>query len=606
MDINETLRDAQFKDARPVATVEKILKILADNGIRTEETWFESNVPYCHALAIRIPGTGFCVNGKGLTPQFARASGYGELMERLQLGFTGAPGMQKDGSYSFDETKYTPIDCTDLVTQSPERYQKLADRVKDFQKVELTLAQMLSQFGNAEGRIPCIPCYNLTAGKADWFPNDIRLRVYGSNGCAAGNSEEEAIVQALSEVVERHHQNQILLKDLTPPDVPEDLLRQCATAYDIITYVRSQGFHVVIKDCSLGMKFPVVCACFIHRATGKYHTHFGAYPIFEIALERALTETFQGRSIGNIARFEDLTYNPADSASLTNLVNEFTYGTWTKSPGFFSGSASLPFNANMGFTGSGNKALLQECVEYFTNLGHEILVCNHATLGFPTCHVLVPGYSEIFIHRLNAKTNDQRYYRHSINALRCPSEASIQDKLGLLMHLEQMDKIANRVRHMHGFLNGARLSADLSEQEESALLNGTLAYIYYDLGRYADVVRCLNALIPVSHGELAGRLIALKRYLTLKLQKKDDALIEQTLALFHGPEMIENFRSGTNPLDACTLHCRLDCREDCRLHGVCHYRRVTELDELISQRVRTLDHQSFIHRLNTLLSEESQ
>jgi len=421
MDINETLRDAQFKDARPVATVEKILKILENHDIQTEETWFESNVPYCHALAIRIPGTGFCVNGKGLTPEFARASGYGELMERLQLGFTGAPGMQKDGSYSFDETKYTPIDCATLVDENSHRYEKLAGRVKDFLNVDLTPAQMLAQFANEDGKVPCIPCFSLRTGRADWFPNDIRLRVYGSNGCAAGNSIEEAIVQALSEVVERHHQNEILLKDLTPPDVPEEVLQQCETAYNIISYVRSKGFQVVVKDCSLGMKFPVVCACFIHQATGKYHTHFGAYPVFEIALERALTETFQGRSISTIARFEDLTYNAADSASLTNLVNEFTYGTWTKSPRFFCGTPSLPFNPSAGFSGSGNKALLRECVDYFDSLGCEILVCNHATLGFPTCHVLVPGYSEIFINRLSFKNNDQRYYRHSINALRNPS-----------------------------------------------------------------------------------------------------------------------------------------------------------------------------------------
>lgn len=604
MDINETLRDAQFKDARPVATVEKILKILESHGIQTEETWFESNVPYCHALAIQIPGTGFCVNGKGLTPEFARASGYGELMERLQLGFTGAPGMQKDGSYSFDKTKYTPIDCATLVEQSPHRYEKLTGQVKDFLNVDLSPTQMLAQFSNEDGKVPCIPCFNLHTGKADWFPNDIRLRVYGSNGCAAGNSIEETIVQALSEVVERHHQNEILLKDLTPPDVPEEVLQQCETAYKIIGYVRSKGFQVVVKDCSLGMKFPVVCACFIHQATGKYHTHFGAYPVFEIALERALTETFQGRSISTIARFEDLTYNAADSASLTNLVNEFTYGTWTKSPRFFCGAPSLPFNPNAGFSGKGNKALLRECIDYFHGLGHEILVCNHATLGFPTCHVLVPGYSEIFINRLNTKTNDQRYYRHSINALRNPSAASMQDKLGLLLHLEQMDKIANRVRHMHGFLNGARLSADLTEAEEASLLNGTLAYIYYDLGRYSEVVRCLNTLIPTSNSETAGRLIALKQYLTLKLQKKDDVLIERTIALFHGPDMIEHLRTGANPLDECTLHCNLNCSADCRLYGKCHYRRVTELDELISERVRTLDHQSFADTLAALLSEE--
>jgi len=603
MDMNETLRDAQFKDARPTATVDKILSILRENGIETEEFWFESKVPFCHALRISIPGTSFSVNGKGLTPEFARASGYGELMERLQLGFTGAPGMQKDGSYSFDETKYTSIAPADLIAAHPQRYDKLAQRLADFMDVRLTPEALLQPFATNQDKVPCVPCYNITTGQPDFFPNDMRLRVYGSNGCAAGNSIEEAIVQALSEVVERRHQNEILLNNLTPPEVPEAVLRTSKTAYDIISYVRSQGFKVIIKDCSLGKKFPVVCACFIHQATGKYHTHFGAYPIFEIALERALTETFQGRSIHSIGQFTDFTYNTADSASLTNVVNEFTYGAWTKSPNFFTGCPSYPFNDSVGFTGNGNKALLKECIEYFGDMGHEILVCNSATLGFPTCHVLVPGYSEIFINRLNPRTNDHRYYRHSVATLRNPSAVSIQDKLGMLLHLEQMDQIANRVRHMHGFLNSARLSADLSASEESVLMNATLAYVYYDLGRYQEVIRCLASWVPAAAPEDAARLIGLKRYLTLKLQKKDPALIRQTMELFHSPELVaEICDSKGNPLERYTLHCDLRCTLECKLYGKCFNKRVTELDQLISRKNRALNHDAFVAQLNQILA----
>lgn len=598
MDMNETLRDAQFKDARPVATVEKIRSILKQHNIETEEHWFESNVPYCHALRISICGTSFSVNGKGLTPEFARASGYGELMERLQLGFTGAPGMQKDGSYSFDETKYTPIPCQHL--QGP-RYEKLAQRLADFTDIRLTGLDLLKQFATEQDAVPCVACYNITTASADYFPNDMRLRVYGSNGCAAGNSIEEAIVQALSEIVERHHQNHILLNDLTPPDVPEEVLKSSKTAYDIIQYVRSQGFRVIIKDCSLGEKFPVVCACFIQESTGKYHTHFGAYPVFEIALERALTETFQGRNIHSFAKFSDLTYNTADSASLTNIINEFTYGTWTKSPNFFMGAPSYPYNENVGFEGSGNKALLKESIDYFKSMGYEILVCNSATLGFPTCQVLVPGYSEIFINRLYSKTSDHRYYRHSVSALRNPSNATIQDKLGMLMHLEQMDKIANRVRHMHGFLNNARLSADLTEEEQAVLMTATLAYVYYDLGRYGDVIKCLEQLITNAKEDQLPHLIALKRYLTLRLQKKDEALIRRTMELFHDSELVEDIYRQGNPLDRYTLHCDLNCRVECPLYGRCQNRRVSQLDELISQQLRALDHNAFVSQLDSLL-----
>ena len=78
----EHIVDAIFKDDSPVATVEKIISILRRHGIEPVERWGDTCVPYCFYLSVKIHGTNFSVNGKGLTKEFARASGYGELMER--------------------------------------------------------------------------------------------------------------------------------------------------------------------------------------------------------------------------------------------------------------------------------------------------------------------------------------------------------------------------------------------------------------------------------------------------------------------------------------------------------------------------------------------
>ena len=86
MDLNLNLLDADFKDESPLKTVAHIKQILKDNGIETMETWVETSVPYCYVISIRVVGTTFVVNGKGLTKEFTLASGYGELMERLLKG----------------------------------------------------------------------------------------------------------------------------------------------------------------------------------------------------------------------------------------------------------------------------------------------------------------------------------------------------------------------------------------------------------------------------------------------------------------------------------------------------------------------------------------
>jgi ribosomal protein S12 methylthiotransferase accessory factor len=79
--------DEKFKDASPEQTVARILEILAENGLHASERWTESGVSDCFSVHVTIDGTECGACGKGITRPLARASGYAELMERLQNGF---------------------------------------------------------------------------------------------------------------------------------------------------------------------------------------------------------------------------------------------------------------------------------------------------------------------------------------------------------------------------------------------------------------------------------------------------------------------------------------------------------------------------------------
>lgn len=601
MDLNTTLLDAKFKDSSPIATVERIQDILQQHHIEVEERWHESSVPYCFSLSIKVAGTTFSVNGKGLTREFARASGYGELMERLQLGYARAPGMQKDGSYSFDTVKFPPCSVEQLLQEAPDIYQTLAR----CSGTSITPAAMLRQFED-EGGVPCVPCYDLTTGQRLHYPNDIRIKVYGSNGYSAGNTPEEAIVQAVSELVERHHQHYALLEGITLPDVPEEVLRRYEVAYRIISYIRDKGFRVIIKDCSLGKKFPVVCAVIINEKSGKYHTHFGAYPKFEIALERSLTESFQGRNIHNIAEFDDFIYNDSEVSSIRAMSHEMTKGAWRKSVTFFFGSHSIPYNAHAGFEGSTNHELLMECIEFFKQEGHRLLVYNAATLGFPAFHVIAPGFSEMHPNRLCVSNNEYRYLPAATRALRWPGKASLTDMLGLMMHLEQVKRVAPDVRKVNGFLNFANLSATLTRTEEELLTAASLGFVNYSLGRIDEVIPCVSTMIMLTEGDDAAYLIALKRYLCLKKQARSAAEIRSLLEYFHEKRLVDQLcgtiESGKNPLDRFTLHCDFHCKEQCPIYEKCCTLRINSLNEMIGQRQKALDFQAFCAGMDRLLS----
>ena len=606
MDINEILLDARFKDARPMDTVEKVQSILCCLGIETEEQWSDTAVPYCHSLSVQMKGTSFRVNGKGLSREFALASGYGELSERSQLGYIGALEDQKTGG-SVSLQSYARQHMDDLLRSAPSHYQALSQRLEQIMGISMTPEAILRQFADPQGQIPCVPCYELTQRKTVWFPNRIRTRGYGSNGCAAGNTIEEAIVQGLSEVVERHVQSQINLQGLTPPDVPEEVLRRFPTAYEIITYVRSQGYQVLIKDCSMGTGFPVICACLIHRQTGRYHTHFGAYPILEIAVERALTESFQGRDIHNVADMTDLICDNTGLTPLECLTGEFFKGVYKKPASFFVGPASYPYDPKLGFDATSNEALLGQCVDHFARLGHQILVYDRSLLGFPTCQVRVPGYSEVFVDRLCNQKDHYRYSGHAIRALRCPTKATTTEMLGLLIHLDQMERLNKDDRLSRGFLNAANLCADLDGAQQQRLMNVSLAYIYLTLGREAEAIGCIDRLLPGSPAEDVSYLTALKRYLTMKQSKQDPTFIRQTLEIFHGPEitdaLYDHLQNGPHPLDRFTLHCRLDCGEDCPLFGRCHKAYQNQLSALIDDRMKHYDPAPHIQRLDHILQK---
>lgn len=604
MDINDTLLDARFKDARPMDTVGKIRQILAEHDIATEEEWSETGVPYCHSLVVRMKGTTFQVNGKGLSREFTLASGYGELIERFQLGYIGALEDQKTGS---DSAQYAlpRQSAQDLLHAAPHRYRALSQRLEQIMGLSMSPEQILTQFADAQGQIPCVPCYDLTGDEMTWFPDRIRTRVYGSNGCAAGNTMEEAIVQGLSEVVERHTQAQINLRQITPPDVPEEVLRQCDTAYEIIQYVRSRGYRVMIKDCSLGTGFPVICACFIHEATGRYHTHFGAYPVFQIALTRALTESFQGRDIDHVADMGELSCGERELTPLECLTGDFFKGVYKKSATLFAGPPSFPYDPDMGFTATSNGELLCQCVDYFKKLGHQILVYDRSVLGFPTCQVLVPGYSEVFVDRLSKQEDRYRYGAHAARALRRPSQAQIPDMLGLLMHLEQVAHLSKDDDLSRGFLNAANLSAKITPAQQSQLMSATLGYIYYTLGRYDEVIHCIGGMTVGLSDQDLSYLTALKRYLGLRQGKKDPALIRQILEVFHDPDTLaqlyRHLDQGTNPLERFTLHCQLDCGEHCLLFGSCCKAYHNRLSALVARHAASYDPTSTIQHLRSLL-----
>ena len=387
--------DTKFKDALPEATVARIRDILAAHGIDAVESALPSGVRHCHSMRLSVRNTAFGANGKGMTEAYSRASGYAEFMERLQAGYLRRRIWREQLLDFPDERQMTPDACA---ASCAAWLGALRTHSEAILGRSVSLGQVYRKVFEADGEaetVAALPFWEPATGEVAYFPKRAMAFLYNTNGLAAGNNLVEAAVQALSEVYERHNLLRMFFGSFTPPTIPDDYLRRVPKVWEIIESLRAEGLTVLVKDCSLGEPFPLVAAVVIDRPNHAYHVHLGAFPAFEIALERSFTEMFQGRSLQTVTDTASLA--PADPKTRTNaeLIRFLTTGCGRYPLSFFSEPPTYPFRPFPDRSGASNEALFRDFADYLAAKGCRLYLRDVSYLGFPSVRVVVPGMSEV-------------------------------------------------------------------------------------------------------------------------------------------------------------------------------------------------------------------
>jgi ribosomal protein S12 methylthiotransferase accessory factor len=596
-----SLLDVSFKDEAPLKTVENIKSILKKHDINTVEMWRESGVDHCHSLRLNVEGTSFGVNGKGLTPEFALASAYGELMERMQLGLFGDSSVQKLGFYDFSVGIDTFLSGEEIYSQLPHWYEIISEKLAQIDGDNIGGRKLISSFEDENGEIIATRFYNLMNGKEVFVPRKLRTLVCGSNGGAAGNSMEEAVVQAISEIIERHYKQIIIAGGFSLPSIPEDELRKFKISYKIIENLRARGLDVIVKDASLGTRFPVVCVCFINKQTGSYHTHFGAFPVLEIALERALTESFQGRHIDKFTSNETFIYDKNELNSYACVYMDLKKGSYEKTPDFFVGECKYPYNSAVGFDGKSSSELLSQIIEFFKSQGREILVRDSSSLGFPTYNVLIPGCSEIIMHSISKKHNSFANLQNSTYFMKNPSKMMFEDSISLILHINEMKKLGSIYSRLFSFSTCTNLPLSISNEKDSHLIISTLCYAYYNIGNYAKLIPNISKLISISNGDEREYFTMLNRYLSMILNGYNKEKTHALLEAFHEKERVDDFYDiisiGKNPFERFVINCEGGC-DSCTIKDFCHLNYTNSLISLVQSGAKSLSFDDFKNRIS--------
>jgi ribosomal protein S12 methylthiotransferase accessory factor len=320
-------------------------------------------ISLCGTDAVVLTGTRKQM-GKGNTPIQAEASALMELAERFSF-FTFIK------KTPFPMSTYPETDGNTLPMEM--LWQSLHDNETDSKLGFSALRGLPLRWTRG---------WNLTRDQEVLIPIDWFYTINEYNGPAAGNTLEEAILQSLCEVVERHVSSVISHERMITPSIDPDSVLDPA-ARELLDKFTAQSIRVFIKDFSLDTGIPTVGTLAWDPSTFPERSEIvftaGTTPHPEKSLIRALTEIAQ-----LAGDFENrTTYRPTLPKYKTLVEAEYV----TTSPHM------VPIDSLPDLRDDNFKTEIERCVASLSSLGLEVLVIDvtHPQLGVPSVYTIIPG-----------------------------------------------------------------------------------------------------------------------------------------------------------------------------------------------------------------------
>lgn len=473
----------KYKDLSPGSTIEKAKECLRKLGIQMHEELLCSS-EHLYSMRLQDDATGWGTNGKGTTEEYCRASAYGEALERIQnlqlpdriMNLLTQDALKYQDFLLYpDEIKKTIVDILKDVPELKEDMKKSYEESDGFLPSDDELIKFWTKI-NGNELFECIPFYDLKGKDIVYLPAKIIKRLCRSNGLAAGNSPEEAICQALSEILERYVQEFIYRNGVTPPQIPEKYIKETAPELlEIVREIENKGkFKIHIMDGSLGKGLPVVILIQIDYGNQRYRIKFGSHPIFRIALERCLTELAQGNDFSeatnaklmmNWTRENQANWDTLYNWSITHRRNE---GVVPDS--IFVGNRTWEFQEWKDQEDFTNKKGLRILLNKVRVLSNNIYIRDNSFLNFHAYRIYIPEISTTYkFHPAGEKVAEMESYAKVFENLPIyAKEINDKDKLNLIQILEadHLHSLTERIKVTENILLAA-LYADSNQLEKA-------------------------------------------------------------------------------------------------------------------------------------------
>ncbi|MBW1829918.1 MAG: YcaO-like family protein [Deltaproteobacteria bacterium] len=448
--------------------------------------------------------------GKGGTPKQAEASAVMELAERFSF-------------FSF---------CRDEKNFFIEEYRNIKDHALPFDEIAKSVHDDSPDLDKTREIFSKLPlrwtwAYNMTRDEEVLIPFNWFFTINEFNGPSAGNCAEEAVLQGISELVERHVSSIVSRNRLKVPAIDLDSATD-PLVLDMIQKYRKSGVKLFLSDFSLDTGIPSVGALAYDPSTFPEKSEIvwtaGTTPDPQKALSRALTEVAQLAG--------DFNTSSNYVASGLPKFRDLAEADFVIHPGSTVNISSLPNLSNDNI-----RVEVENCIKALSAIDMEVILVNvtHSKLEVPAFYTIIPGahFREraigtsvgMFSAKLVAENGDpiwalkelvkmdkllpDRYYIKFFLGL---CRLSINEPLNALNHLEEALKLAPKkedIPSIYSYMGVClkeleqyreaieRLKKGAAYDKERTDIHNLMGFCYFKLKEHEKAIQCFKKVLQL-------------------------------------------------------------------------------------------------------------
>ncbi len=304
--------------------------------------------------------------GKGGTPAQSEASAVMELAER----FSFFSFVQKAENFFYS----TPKDLGKKALSYEQIIKSVHDNKEDALKVKPIFDGLPLKWTKG---------YNLTKQQEIFIPFNWFYMINEFNGPSAGNCTEEALIQGICELVERHTSSIVSHENLNVPGINLDSFTD-PLVIEILNKYKKEGIKVYASDFSLDTGIPTIALLAWDPATFPDLSEIvwtaGTAPDPEKAMSRALTETAQLAGDFNSGS----NYVASGLPKFTNIED----AQFITHPEKMINADTLPDLSSHNI-----KTEVESLIQTLDNKGYQVLAIStmHKKLEVPAFYTIIPG-----------------------------------------------------------------------------------------------------------------------------------------------------------------------------------------------------------------------